>query len=160
MLFPRACGQPPLNALCTHWRQLSCQDFGSPPWTDDSKSISSTFTVLNCRPMYSPTLQIARWHMPSVISNKLSYMSSTHLYHSNLLLLYSFTGMHHHRPKNGKAKPKHHAGHSPLLASPLQLVTRSWCDFLLSIPQVHPPFPHLFSSTLAFTSRVTAELSV
>lgn len=49
----------------------------------------------------------------------------------------------------------YHAGRSPLLASPFQLVTRRWCDFLL---QVHPPFPHLFSNTLAFTSRVTPEL--
>lgn len=86
-------------------------------------------------------------------------MSWICLSHSYLLLLCSFTGTHHHQPRNGKSKPKHHASHS-LLASHLQLVTRSWCDFLLVISEVHLSFLHLPPHSLAFTSSVTVEFSI
>lgn len=125
----------------------------SPPWLQLFPSVPMlsnprlpSLTLLSCRPVYPTTLQVAPLRMPAVISNKPSCTNRIPLCHSNLLLLYFFTGMNSCWLRNGKLKPKH-----PLSSPP---ASNGWLHLGVTTSPTSPRstrFPHgLPSACLGF----------
>lgn len=148
------------QALCTHthWGGLFCQDVGSPLRTNDSQTVSSTFTLLSCRPVSSPTLQIGLCTRPQLFQTQLNELHLSLPFRPSPHLFFHWNAPPSAQEWKAKTQTSCWSFSFPGLPALAGEQTLVWFSSasLKSILLSHI----FFSNTLAFTSRVMVELSV